>query len=158
MEEAERKLVLWDLGLLRIPPCFDASMFLTSHALIGRSHALRGNISHAEETMRGRPSAGADTELGRPHVGATSAVGMFAQVQPAALNGPAGVRRSFWDALQSDPTPRGKAAEQPTSRGKGELVEPQYVFGAVARTTVTLISEPRRHPSKVASRLTEPLL
>ena len=143
LEEAERKLVLWDLSPLRILLCFHASMFLTSHALIGRSHALRGNISHAEETMRGRPSAGADTELGRPHVGATSAVGMFAQVQPAALNGPAGVRRSFWDALQSDPTPRGKAAEQPTSRGKGELVEPQYVFGAVARTTVTVISEPR---------------
>ena len=97
----------------------------------------------AEETLRRRPSAGADTELGRPHAGVTSAVGVFAQVQPAALNGPAGVRRSFWDALQSDPTPRGKAAEQPTSRGKGELVEPQYVFGAVARTTVTVISEPR---------------
>ena len=43
LEEAERKLVLWDLGLLRIPPCFDASMFLTSHALIGRPYALRGN-------------------------------------------------------------------------------------------------------------------
>src|SRR6516162_10574321 len=68
---------------------------------------------------------------------------MFAQVQPAALNGPAEVRRSFWDALQSDPRPRGKAAEQPTSRGKGKLVEPRYVFGAVARTTVTVNSEPR---------------
>jgi hypothetical protein len=70
-------------------------------------------------------------------------VGMFAQVQPAALNGPAGVRRSFWDALPLDPTPGGKAVEQPTSRGKGESVEPRYVFGAVACTTVTVISEPR---------------
>src|SRR5262249_45448182 len=52
LEEAERKLVLWDLSPLRIPLCFHASKFLTSHALIGRSHALRGSISHVEETMR----------------------------------------------------------------------------------------------------------
>ena len=32
LEEAERKLVLWDLGLLRIPSCFHASLFLTSPA------------------------------------------------------------------------------------------------------------------------------
>ena len=43
LEEAERKLVLWDLSPLRILLCFHASMFLTSHALIGRPHALRGN-------------------------------------------------------------------------------------------------------------------
>ena len=30
-------------GKSRIPPYFDASMFLTSHALIGRPYALRGN-------------------------------------------------------------------------------------------------------------------
>jgi hypothetical protein len=35
------------------------------------------------------------------------------------------------------------AAGLPTSRGKGELVEPQYVFGAVARATVTENIEPR---------------
>ena len=34
-------------------------------------------------------------------------------------------------------------ALHPRSRGKGELVEPQYVFGAVARATVTVITEPR---------------
>ena len=76
LEEAERKLVLWDLGSLRIPPCFHASMLLTSHALIGRPHALRGITYHAlpapSVAWRGRDLATTALRWSRYRTGKTA--------------------------------------------------------------------------------------
>ena len=70
----------------------------------------------------------------------------FVQVQPAALPGRRGARRSFWDVASA-------GVDSRHTEAKGVLADPLYVFGAAGRArtpgvvlltaTVTAMTEPR---------------